>query len=577
MSNQKQLDVLDIGEKKRLGAYYTPSALSDVLADWAIRSASEMVLEPSFGGCGFLKSAADRLQDLGARTWNAHLYGCDIDKRAFEFLSKTFGGLVDLSHFSHCDFLSFSGAKGWPGSFDVVLGNPPYVPYQNIPATDRAVAIERLRDAGIKLDLRSSLWAYFVALGLTYLSVNGRIAWVLPGSLIQANYAKGLRELINSSFTRTHCFLIKERLFLYEGTDEQTVVLLADDYHKPEEISGADIALTTVKDVSELQSKIEDWDEGRLKSEIIQKGSASHGLLQQESSFSVLMKSTSCKRLGDYVNVRIGLVTGDNRYFVLSPDEARARNLHLNSLRPVVAKFSSARGVLFDDEDHRIDKTENRRCLLVHANDRPAPSDGVERYLADYPQEKIETVSTYRKRKNWFETDDKRPPDAFLPVMCHLGPRLVLNAAQINCTNTLYRVYFKTKNSSTERKLLCISIMSTFSQISAELEGRQYGSGVLKHEPREAEQIRVLMPNISDWRSVDRTFKEINTLVRQGELEVARLAADDFLYYQIGDVKKIDPVQLRGKLRDLREHRHAERSIDRASRTTGHSKFRKGL
>ena len=79
------------GDKKRLGAFYTPEALTDVICEWAIASSDARVLEPSFGGCGFLKSAAERFRLLGSTNPQLNLYGCDIDSYAFEHLSNTFG------------------------------------------------------------------------------------------------------------------------------------------------------------------------------------------------------------------------------------------------------------------------------------------------------------------------------------------------------------------------------------------------------------------------------------------------------------------------------------------------------
>ena len=39
------------------------------------------------------------------------------------------------------------------------------------------------------------------------------------------------------------------------------------------------------------------------------------------------------------------------------------------------------------------------------------------------------------------------------------------------------------------RRAMCLSLHSSYSQLSAEFEGRQYGSGVLKLEPSEAKRV----------------------------------------------------------------------------------------
>ncbi|EFG8200284.1 N-6 DNA methylase, partial [Escherichia coli] len=73
----------DLHERRQLGAYYTPERLSDMLAFWAIRSSADQVLEPSFGGCGFLQSAVKALKDCGSRNPKNSIFGCDIDAVAF--------------------------------------------------------------------------------------------------------------------------------------------------------------------------------------------------------------------------------------------------------------------------------------------------------------------------------------------------------------------------------------------------------------------------------------------------------------------------------------------------------------
>ncbi|MGA1841890.1 MAG: hypothetical protein ACMUIU_14825 [bacterium] len=57
-------------DKKKIGAFYTPSEASLILCGWAIRSSEDRILEPSFGGCDFLEQAKFRLELLGAKTPN---------------------------------------------------------------------------------------------------------------------------------------------------------------------------------------------------------------------------------------------------------------------------------------------------------------------------------------------------------------------------------------------------------------------------------------------------------------------------------------------------------------------------
>ena len=74
-----------VESKKKLGAFYTPNNLCQILADWAITSSEDKVLEPSFGQCGFLDASRLRLEALGSIDPRKNIYGCDIDPNAFDF------------------------------------------------------------------------------------------------------------------------------------------------------------------------------------------------------------------------------------------------------------------------------------------------------------------------------------------------------------------------------------------------------------------------------------------------------------------------------------------------------------
>lgn len=568
MTHEENITVTIETNKKQLGAFYTPKALTDVICEWAITSIGQRVLEPSFGGCGFLRSAAERFSALGSKDPQRYLYGCDIDPKAFEHLSNTFSELVDLSHYKMCNFLELCGKQAWGIEFDCIIGNPPYLPYRYIDESARDSAIVQLEKLGICLDLRSSLWAYFVALGLNYLKFGGRIAWVLPGSFLQANYASELREILAQSFEHIHAFLIRERLFLYEGTEEQTVVLLGTGYRCERSIDQvADISLSICKNVDELQHVITRWEANELSTDALCGRSVADFLNSDARDILNFLEALPiCHRLGNYADVRVGLVTGDNKFFVLDRKSIKQNELNENQLIPILSKFIFSPGLSFKPEDHREIAKQGGRCFLVNVHDPKQAEKSIENYLDQFPEDKIATLSTFKKRKIWSHPDDSRLPDAFLPVMHHWGPRLVLNDARINCTNTLHRVYFKKKPNKSFQKLLALSMISSYSQISAEIVGRKYGAGILKHEPREAEKIHLLVPQNIHWNSIGKTYRQVDELCRSKRFKKARNVVDEFLLKPILKEKYLEfLLSLDECLTDIRINRHHSRNGDSSS------------
>src|ERR1041384_721615 len=149
-------------ERRELGIFYTPSEATRILCNWAIRTPVDLVLEPSFGACGFLEASRSRLRELASNNPTQNLFGCDIDPRAFsEFLIPKFdeGNLAE--RFKNSDFLSITPDEFPVNAFDVIIGNPPYVSHHNI-STFRKKALVDLMSSDIPMDSKASLWAYFI-------------------------------------------------------------------------------------------------------------------------------------------------------------------------------------------------------------------------------------------------------------------------------------------------------------------------------------------------------------------------------------------------------------------------------
>jgi type I restriction-modification system DNA methylase subunit len=67
-------------KQKERGAFFTPQPLAQFLADWAIRSPGELVLEPSCGEAVFLEAAGRRIDIIspGNDRTRLHLRGVEL-------------------------------------------------------------------------------------------------------------------------------------------------------------------------------------------------------------------------------------------------------------------------------------------------------------------------------------------------------------------------------------------------------------------------------------------------------------------------------------------------------------------
>lgn len=549
---------MDARRKKDLAAYYTHQGLTDLICTWAITSAHATVLEPSFGGCGFLRSARDRLVDIGSDTSLKQLYGCDIDPGAFSHLSNVFERPVDLEKFHEGDFLDQIFPPSWPKVFDTIVGNPPYLPYRKIEIEQRELVLEQFERFGLTLDRRASLWAYFVALSVPYTAIGGRAAWVLPSSFLYANYSAGLRSFVAKNFEHVRAFELKERQFLLEGTEEKTVVLLCKGKLKNHRtVDRNDIPLDQCNGVKDLKKAIQIWESGKAKDLSFCGTSVFDSLSDSpQKLMKRLRTNTECLKLGDFLDIKIGLVTGNNAFFLLSESERKALGLTKKELRKVLPRFHFSPGMQFGHTDHDALLEADGRGYLVSEEFPDNASNTMSSYLAQYSDADIAACSTFNKRSIWSRTEDDAPPDAFFPVMQHHGPRLVLNSSGYNCTNSVHRAYFNRRLTKSQMQLISLSLLSTFSQISAEVCGRSYGSGALKHEPREAERIEILIPELHH-RTIGAAFVRVDRMLRNGNFEEARQLVDRLILGALGeDDVPTRSALLRSGLEQLKFHRH---------------------
>ncbi|MCP1582848.1 HsdM family class I SAM-dependent methyltransferase [Pseudoxanthomonas mexicana] len=512
----------EITKKRELGAFYTPLSVTEVLCNWAIRSPLDVVLEPSFGGCTFLEASVRRLHDLGEIDAR-NLFGCDIDPDAFEHLRTRLQSLR-LGNFHRGDFLQWTPCEIPGGLVDVVIGNPPYVRYSNLPAEQRANIDLWLESRGESVSRRASLWLFFTLHAMSFLRQGGRIAWVLPTSFMTAHYASGLRKQIFDSFERVAVITLTERIFLEEGTEERTLILLAEGYQIT--ASGTSSVTACLENNDAIKEFVDRWSDDKIKEH---EDTLSHGMVPGAagSLLASLELEAGVVQFGEVAEVQIGVVSGDSKFFIKSADSWQAEEIERRHLRYIVPRSRWLAGLVLEKSDCTQHECAGIPCLAIDPPTIPR-AKSLLRYLRKYPRHAIEANATFKKRGKWYRFLDDRQPDAFMVFLTHLGPRLVVNAVKANCTNSLHRVYLRAGRKR-YAKLLAISLQTTFTQLAAERLGRGLGSGALKLDPNEIKRLPVLLPR-RDGAQVREAFSRIDSLLRSGKSDAARIAADTFIF-----------------------------------------------
>lgn len=545
--------VTDPARQKRLGAFYTPEPMARQLAEWAIRSTSDSVLDPSFGSCAFLDAAINRLQTLGTHrtTIMAQLYGVEVDDETFTAAWKRdWGGTARPTLIQH-DFLALRPGEGRLPAVDVVVGNPPYLRYQGSNAWGGVFHQLAAAAASVELPRVASSWAGFVVHATRFVAAGGRLAHVLPGQLLHAKYAAPVREFLTQQFARVAVVAFETRVF--PAAQEEVVLVLAEG-RGGGPTSFDFVSCETLADL-DLSQLLRSTKRRRCAGE--QRGKLLAELLEDETHavYSRAEASEAVRRLGELASVDIGTVTGANSFFLLSGTSSQG--IHPSLLKPAVSRAAHVRGARFTPTDYRALSESEAPCRLLLANaDMPQQAiTSIEDRVADGEADRLHLRNKCRTRNPWWAVrTPRRPiPDLFLTYCAHEHPRIVLNEAGVMHTNTLHGVMVRKRGLA---RRLAVGFYNSLTTLSAELLARSYGGGVLKLEPTEAEAL--LIPPLHGW-DARKLLGPVDRCVRNGDLDGALRLVDPLV---LGDGLGLNPSEIsalcRGAQR-LRSRRHARR------------------
>lgn len=473
--------------KQQLGAFYTPERLTRLLTDWAIRAPDDTVLDPSYGGCAFFASSLASLHSFGSPNPARQIYGVDVDPQAKAYLYPLIEAGASPTQFHTKNFFDTT-PQDFSRRFDCIVGNPPYISHHDMPAAHQVAAAAQLQRFGITLSGRASSWAYFVAHSLSFLADGGRLAMVVPSALLYADYAAELKELLVREFRQVTILLLRERVFT--DTPEQAVILLADGFG---EGGTRTMVVSEAVSLAELEQRLTAPSaEAPQPRALPYTANLYQGLLPPKALAvrAQYEAHPAMAQVSDWFDVRIGVVTGANAYFIKSGTAWRQLGIPIDVLTPIIRRFGQLPGLSL--EQHTVDKitASSADALLLTLDADMTLPEPIQRYISTAP-DKVKLATKCVERKPWYAVHQRFSPDCFFQYMADLGPRLVVNHSNATCTNNIHRLTLHQERAEAELLSLALGSLTSLCQLSAELLGRTYGGGVLKLEPTALKQLSI--------------------------------------------------------------------------------------
>jgi adenine-specific DNA-methyltransferase len=483
-------------ERNRLGQFGTPTFLAVEILKYAStllpKNQKVHFFDPAVGTGAFFSA----LRKVFPEKRIVEAIGFEIDpqyaKPASRFWAKL-GFTIKLADFTE---------EEPSARFNLLICNPPYVRHHHLNSEDKNRLQLRNRNAsGMNLNGLAGLYCHFLGLSHPWMAEGGIAGWLIPSEFMDVNYGLALKRYLLHQTTLLH-------IHRFDPNDVQFSDAL---------VSSAIVWFK--KSVPPKEHTVKFTYGGTLLKPKLSREIPAKVLVHEPkwSRFPAtnIRPKKRCTILSDFFQIKRGVATGDNKFFILDSKQILVHRLPMQVFCPILPspRYLPKDQVASDMNGLPLIK---RQLFLLNTQ---LPEDEVKVrfpplfiYLQEGKSRGIHQRYLCRHRSPWY-SQEYRPP---APIVCtYLGRsdtksgrpfRFILNNSIATVANVYLAMYPMANlvRAMNRDHTLTHRIWKVLNGITPDKllgEGRVYGGGLHKLEPSElgnvdATAIAELIPDI---------------------------------------------------------------------------------
>lgn len=473
----------DIDERRKYGQFSTPFALAQEIVTYGLNLLSETdisFLEPCIGSGAFYSAL------LSASNSDYHIRnatGIEIDPVYYDCANTLWGdsGINLIND----DFTRIDPKQ----KYNLVITNPPYVRHHYLTQEEKSYLSEYgKKSTGIGLSGFAGLYCHFLLVAHRWLAPGAICGWLIPSEFMDVNYGTAIKKYLlqNVRLLRIHRYAPENSKF------SDALVSSCVVWFKNEQIN-TDYSV----EFSFGGTHDEPAQKKYIKKSDLMKERKWTRFPEKEIRYGKDEETT----LGDYFEIKRGLATGDNSFFIMSRDRIIELGMDMSFFKPVLPSPRYLKTDLVDADADGIPKMEPQYFLL---DCELTEQEIIKKSPAtwDYLQSGIDKTSKKylcANRRKWY-WQEQRDSTYFLCSYMGRGKnndspvRFILNLSEAIVTNSYLMLYPKeplqkaiSDNPTSVYKIW--ELLKSISGNEIEEEGRVYGGGLKKIEPRELAKV----------------------------------------------------------------------------------------